>query len=154
MREIKDFFENPIVLSAITGFFFAQFVKFAIEFSKKTKKGKKALFETLFWSTGGMPSSHSAVVCSLTTAIGIQEGLNSTFFIVMFFTAMVVLRDAVGVRRSAGIMAKTLNILGRKVAAKLKIDYTPVKEVQGHTPMQVLVGSFLGIFIAAAYAFL
>jgi acid phosphatase family membrane protein YuiD len=59
-----------------------------------------------------------------------------------------------GVRRSSGIQARTLNLLGRQLAEAVKIEYHPVKEVHGHAPLEVVVGAFLGIFIAAAYAYL
>jgi acid phosphatase family membrane protein YuiD len=59
-----------------------------------------------------------------------------------------------GVRRSSGLQARALNFLGRQLSDDSKIEYHPVKEVHGHTPMEVVVGVFLGIFIAAAYAYL
>ena len=64
---------------------------------------------------------------------------------------MVVLRDAMGVRRSAGLVAKALNSLGKKTSEKTEIDFNPVKEIQGHTPLEVIVGSFLGVFISAGF---
>jgi acid phosphatase family membrane protein YuiD len=64
------------------------------------------------------------------------------------------MRDAMGVRRSSGLQARTLNLLGKQISERLGIEFHPIKEVHGHTPLEVVVGSFLGIFIAAAYAFL
>jgi acid phosphatase family membrane protein YuiD len=75
-------------------------------------------------------------------------------FIIAFWFALVVVRDAMGVRRSAGLLARALNNLGRQTAEKMGIDFHAVKEIQGHTPLEVVVGGFLGIFIAAAFAFL
>jgi acid phosphatase family membrane protein YuiD len=71
-----------------------------------------------------------------------------------FFFALIVIRDATGVRRSSGLQAKALNLLGKKTGEGLGFDYNPVKEIQGHTPLEVIVGALLGIFIAAAYAWL
>jgi acid phosphatase family membrane protein YuiD len=68
--------------------------------------------------------------------------------------ALIIIRDSLGVRRSSGIQSRILNMLGRQVSEKLTIDYHPVKEIHGHTPLEVLVGILLGIFIAVAYRFL
>ena len=73
-------------------------------------------------------------------------------FVFCLFFALVVLRDALGVRRAAGIQAKALNKLGKQVANKIGLEFHSIKEIQGHTPMEVLVGAILGIFIAAGYA--
>jgi len=68
--------------------------------------------------------------------------------------ALVIIRDALGVRRSSGIQARVLNLLGRQTSEKLKIEFHPVKEVNGHSPLEVVVGTLLGITIAAAFSFL
>ncbi|GHV87657.1 hypothetical protein AGMMS50267_00170 [Spirochaetia bacterium] len=110
--------------------------------------------ETLVWRTGGMPSSHSALVSSMSTSAAINEGIGSNLFIVTLFFALIIMRDAVGVRRSSGLQARALNSLGRQLSEDSSVEYHPVKEVHGHTPMEVVLGALLGIFIAAAYAFL
>jgi len=102
----------------------------------------------MIWRTGGMPSSHAAIVCALVTSVGIYEGLDSNLFIFSLIFAMVVLRDAVGVRRAAGLQAKALNNLGRQYAKLTGMEFHSVKEIQGHTPLEVLVGVVLGIAIA------
>lgn len=112
------------------------------------------MLEAFFWRTGGMPSSHAAMVAALTVTAGIREGINSNLFIISFFLSLIILRDAVGVRHSSGIQAKTLNMLGRALSERLQIEYHPVKEIMGHKPLEVVVGCFIGIFIAAAYAYL
>ena len=101
-----------------------------------------------------MPSSHSSLMGSLATSVAIKQGLKSDLFVVTVFFALVVLRDAMGIRRSSGLQARNLNNLGRSVSDRLNIDYHPVKEIQGHAPIEVVVGALLGIFIAAAFAFL
>ena len=98
-----------------------------------------------------MPSSHSAVVCSLSTAIGIHEGISSTYFILSLVFALVVLRDSVGVRRAAGLQAKALNNLGKNFSKFTGQDFHSVKEIQGHTPLEVLVGSCLGVLISVVF---
>jgi acid phosphatase family membrane protein YuiD len=64
------------------------------------------------------------------------------------------MRDAMGVRRSSGLQARSLNTFGKTIAEKLDIEFKPVKEIHGHKPLEVAVGALLGVFIAAAYAFL
>ena len=98
-------------------------------------------------SSGGMPSSHSAMVTSLTTAIGLQEGWTSSLFCVSCVFTLVVLYDAAGVRRAAGKQARILNQI---VDDLFKGEYRPGKltELLGHTPLEVIVGFFLGIGIA------
>ncbi|MCL2184239.1 MAG: divergent PAP2 family protein [Treponema sp.] len=115
--------------------------------SRKKKRTWEAI-ETMLWRTGGMPSSHSAVVCALATATGIYEGVSSTYFVIALILALVVLRDSVGVRRASGLQAKALNNLGRQIAKITEQEFHSVKEIQGHTPLEVLVGSCLGIVIA------
>jgi acid phosphatase family membrane protein YuiD len=152
--KIVQFLHNPLFLSGFTSFIFAQFIKLAIAITRKSKRNKRELIEAVFWRTGGMPSSHAAAVSALTVAIAIQEGINSNLFIITFFFSLIVLRDAVGVRHSSGIQAKTLNALGRAIEERFTVEYHPVKEIQGHSPLEVIVGCFIGFFIAAAYAYL
>lgn len=149
---LTSFFENPIFLSAILSWLFGQVLKGVIGVLSARKKTFRGIVETIFWSTGGMPSSHAAVVSGMTTAIAFKNGVGSDLFILSMWVALIVMRDALGVRRSSGIQARVLNLLGRNVAERLAIEYHPVKEIQGHAPLEVVVGALLGIFIAAAYA--
>ncbi|MDR2490436.1 MAG: divergent PAP2 family protein [Spirochaetaceae bacterium] len=153
-QSTNAFWENPLMLSAISSFIFAQLVKAIIALTSERRSRIKAALVALFWRTGGMPSSHAALVSALTTATAISEGISSNLFVVTFFLAVIVMRDAMGVRRSSGIQAKTLNVLGQRLSENSGSKYQPVKEVQGHTPLEVIVGSLLGIIIAAAYAYL
>jgi acid phosphatase family membrane protein YuiD len=151
---IRSLFENTVFLSALTSWILAQVVKVLIIFFSGLKKPLRELIEIVIWRTGGMPSSHAATVASMTVAVAIHDGLDSTLFAICFFFALIVMRDATGVRRSTGLQAKALNLLGKKIGESLGYDYSPVKEIQGHTPLEVIVGALLGIFIAAAYAWL
>jgi acid phosphatase family membrane protein YuiD len=101
-----------------------------------------------------MPSSHAALVSALTTSLAFQEGFQSNLFAVSFFFSLIIMRDAMGVRRSSGIQGKSLNVLGRNLVERFGVEYHPVKEVQGHAPLEVVVGALMGVFIAAAYAYL
>ena len=152
---LRLLFENIIFLSAITSWVLAQIIKvMVIIFSRRKKKSLRELIEVIVWRTGGMPSSHAATVSSLTMAAGIKEGLGSNLFVVCMFFTLIVMRDAMGVRRSSGLQARALNLLGKYTGERLGFEYHPVKEIQGHSPLEVIVGSLLGIFIAAAYAWL
>ena len=146
---LKALFENPIFLSSIVSLFIAQLLKGIVYILNSKRRKTRELVEIITWRTGGMPSSHSALVCSLCTSVAFVEGISSNLFIVSFWFALVVLRDAMGVRRSAGLLAKALNSLGKQTSEKTGLDFHSVKEIQGHTPLEVLVGGFLGVFIAA-----
>jgi acid phosphatase family membrane protein YuiD len=150
---LKAFFENPIFLSSVSSWFTAQVIKTLVVLLKK-KRSAREVVETIVWRTGGMPSSHAALVSSMTTAVAFVEGLSSNLFVVSFFISLIVLRDAMGVRRSSGLQARALNALGKQTMEKLDTEFHPVKEVHGHRPLEVVLGSLLGIFIAAAFALL
>jgi acid phosphatase family membrane protein YuiD len=154
VETLNAIFRNPIFLSAAVSWFFAQLVKAAVTLCRRRWESPRDIFKTLFWHTGGMPSSHAAVVSSMTVAAAFSEGLDSSLFGVCVFFAMVVMRDAMGVRRAAGLQARGLNQLGREVSEKLGIDFQPVQEIQGHDPLEVVVGALLGILVAAAFAWL
>ena len=111
---------------------------------------KKLNFRRLV-GAGGMPSSHSAIVMTITVMIGKQMGFDSSIFAVSLIFSLVVMYDAAGVRRAAGKQAKLLNkivdtpgLTGIEVQEKLV-------EVLGHTPIQVFVGAFLGIIVGAIF---
>ncbi len=95
-----------------------------------------------------MPSSHSSLVTALATSIGITEGIDSALFATVFFYGILTIRDALGVRRSAGTQAQMLNTLRVELMQRYTISLKPVKEVHGHTPIEVSVGVLLGFFIA------
>lgn len=96
---------------------------------------------------GGMPSSHSAVVCSLATLIGKYNGFDSAFFGIAFILAVVVMYDAAGVRRAAGKQAKLLNKIVETPGLNALQMQERLVEVLGHTPLEVLVGAILGILV-------
>lgn len=102
-----------------------------------------------FWEQDGMPSSHSAVVCSLATCIGKQYGFDSGIFAISVIMAFVVMYDAAGVRRAAGKQARILNkILDTPGLTTVEVQEKLV-EVLGHTPIQVFVGAILGVAVGA-----
>lgn len=148
--EGTELFTNPVFLSAIFSLLTAQFLKAVINIFRSRARSFREILLTFFWKTGGMPSSHSALAVSIATAIAFRQGLNTLFILSAFF-ALVVIRDAMGVRRAAGLQAKALNLLGKELSAREGFTYRPVKEVHGHNPAEVIVGSLLGFFIALAF---
>lgn len=76
------------------------------------------------------------------------------FFLLRLFFFLVTIRDAVGVRRSNGIQAKKLNEIGKKLDENKILEYSPIKEVNGHSPMEVIIGIVLGFFIGIAFSVL
>ena len=105
------------------------------------------------WGAGGMPSSHSAMACAMMTVIGFREGFSSSMFALAFCFAGVVMYDASGVRRSAGRNAAMINhIMDSLTTSGFSFDEEHLKELVGHTPIQVMAGALLGIFIGALIA--
>jgi acid phosphatase family membrane protein YuiD len=150
----KAFVENPIFLSSFSSFLTAQLIKTVIMILRSRKKSAKEVIQTLVWRTGGMPSSHVALVSSMAASTAFAEGAGSNLFQISLWFALVVIRDALGVRRSSGLQARLLNVLGRQVSDHLDGEFHPLKEVHGHTPLEAAVGGLLGLFIAIAFAFL
>ena len=111
---------------------------------------KKFNFKRIL-GAGGMPSSHSAVVVSLTTMIGRSQGVTSPIFAMSLIFAMVVMYDAAGVRREAGKQAHLLNeIINTPGLSNVEVKEKLV-EALGHTPVQVLVGAIIGLIVGLIF---
>ncbi len=149
--DVVRFLANPVFLSALSSWFIAQILKSFIMFFRNRPRTAKEILVNIFWTTGGMPSSHSAVVAALATSAGFVEGPGSTLFFVTLFYALLTFRDALGVRRSAGAQAKVLNQLIRDLSSRFTLRARPVKEIHGHTMSEVFVGALLGFFIATGF---
>ena len=143
-----DLLQNTPLWIGVFAIIFAQFLKVPIYFLA-TKK----VDWSLFTSTGGMPSSHSAAVTSIATAVGLETGFGSPIFAVAAMLAGIVMYDARGVRRETGTQAVVLNqimdFFGKyeKDDFKIEFDQTKLKELVGHTPFQVVCGAILGIIV-------
>lgn len=148
------FISNPVLLSIIFSWLSAQVVKTLISLFSGKIKSLKDMFELLFWRTGGMPSSHSCLVASLCTSIGFRSGINSDVFLLSLAFFFVTIRDALGVRRASGIQASMINKIGKTLSQKGLLEYTPIKEVLGHKPLEVFVGIVLGFFVGFAFSVL
>ena len=151
---LYGFVSGPVFLSALFSWFIAQLLKTIIDIARHRSRTSSDVVSTMFWKTGGMPSSHSALVTSLATSIGFAEGVATPLFTLSLFYGILIIRDALGVRRSSGVQAQALNTLSRELHEKLGTGFRPVKEVSGHTPAEVAVGAGLGFFIALAFSLL
>ncbi len=137
---MNELFANPILQAVFVPWLIAQIVKPIIEYIRKRKINLRLLV-----SAGGMPSSHSASVCALATAVGIQEKLTSTAFAVALVLAIIVMYDAAGVRRAAMMQARILNQIIDELFQGHPISETRLRELLGHTPIEVFAGAILGI---------
>ena len=105
----------------------------------------------LFVGTGGMPSSHSAFVSCLATTIGLESGWDSPAFFLAVGMATIIMTDAAGVRRAAGQQAKILNEIMDDFYSSKPFAQQRLRELLGHTPVQVLVGALLGVLIGLGF---
>lgn len=143
---MNTFFNNTTFWAAASGWLVAQILKTLIH----TLFTKQFAAERLVGS-GGMPSSHSATVCAFAAASCIKYGASSFEFGISLILALIVMYDAMGVRRETGIQAKLLNDILDIFAEMGRKELSPdekLKEFVGHTPLQVLAGALLGILIA------
>ena len=139
---ILDVFDNRILIVSLAAWFLAQLIKVPVEYLRK-----KRWNWALWFSTGGMPSSHSALVCGTATAVGLYSGFNTPVFAIAMAVVMVVVYDAAGVRRQAGIHARRINMLIEELFTGQQISQDQLKEVLGHTPREVIVGVLFGISV-------
>jgi acid phosphatase family membrane protein YuiD len=133
-------------MSALTAWLIAQILKVIITFISHSEIDIERLF-----GAGGMPSSHTSLVVALTSSIGFHDGVQSSFFALAFVLACIVMYDATGVRNAAGKQAKVINKLVRQMRVEHTVDIR-LKELLGHTPLEVLAGAVLGFVIAYLYA--
>ncbi len=126
-----------VPLSAMLG---VQIFKFAREWWRTRDLSLHVLLRT-----GGMPSSHSALVTSLATATGIQFGFDSPYFAISCVLALIVMYDARGVRQESGQHARILNQIVRELMSGHTISERELKELLGHTTIEVFVGALVGI---------
>lgn len=135
---------NLPLLSAFLAFALAQFLKVFTTWFKEKRWDSKRMF-----GSGGMPSSHSATVTSLAVAIGLQDGVDASSFALAVVLASVVMYDASGVRLHAGRQAEVLNQIVCELPTEHPLsNVRPLRELLGHTPLQVLAGAMLGCLVA------
>ncbi len=150
MSFLRQLADNYVLMAAILAWVAAQALKTIIDFTLNKQLNPERLV-----GAGGMPSSHSALVCAFMVATARQCGISSFNFALSFILAVVVMYDAMGVRRAAGEQAKVINLIVNNLVDKTADEEEPMnlpekklKEYLGHTPTQVLAGAILGGIIA------
>lgn len=138
-------FRNQLLWTAIAASTSAQVIKVLLILIFERKWQPLRVLET-----GGMPSSHTASVAALSTACGLEFGFGSPFFALSAIFGMIVMYDATGIRRASGMQAELLNDLVAELRQLLTEGFAPkpLKELLGHTYLEVFVGLLLGIGVA------
>ena len=138
-------FQNKVLIAGLTAWALAQIVKIPLDYLR-TRRWNWALLFT----TGGMPSSHSSLMTAITLAIGLYYGLDNPLFALGVAITMIVVYDAAGVRMQAGIHAKRINVLFNELLHGHLVDQKELREVIGHTPLEVGGGILLGLVVATS----
>ncbi|MCL4529292.1 MAG: divergent PAP2 family protein [Chloroflexi bacterium] len=133
---------NHVLIAALAAWFTAQVIKVPIEYLRSRR-----WMWGLLLTTGGMPSSHSALIVGATNAIGLYVGYDSPLFALGIAIAMIVTYDAAGVRRQAGMHAERINYLFDELLKGHIWDEDELREVLGHTPLEVTGGILWGILV-------
>jgi uncharacterized protein len=142
--DISQILDNRILLVAVAACLIAQVLKLVIDTIQNGKFSVKVLT-----TTGGMPSAHSALVTALAAGVGEVLGWKSPEFAIATIFAIVVMYDAAGVRQAAGKQARILNqMMDELFSEDHKFNEEKLKELLGHTPVQVIAGSILGVVVS------
>lgn len=135
--------QNKALIAGLTAWFIAQVIKIPLDYFR-TRKWNWALIFT----SGGMPSSHSSLMTATTLAIALYYGWDHPAFALGVAITMIVTYDAAGVRQQAGIHAQRINVLFEELLKGHPISDKDLREVLGHTPLEVTGGILLGIVVA------
>ncbi len=138
--------QNHVLLTGMAGWILAQALKIPIDYFRYHHWNW-----ALFFAAGGMPSSHSALVTSTAAAVGLHYGFDDPLFGVAVALAMIVVYDATGIRRQAGMQAQKINILVEELLKGHPISEEHLREVLGHTPLEALGGVLLGMATAMVF---
>ncbi|MFL7808114.1 MAG: divergent PAP2 family protein [Anaerolineae bacterium] len=139
---MNEVLQNPALVYGLLCWGIAQVLKVATSSVREHRLNWRMLF-----SAGGMPSSHTAIISSITVGIAISEGIDSPLFALAVGIAGVVMYDAAGVRRAAGHQAAVLNQIIDELFQGHPISEERLRELLGHTPLQVLAGAILGVAV-------
>lgn len=148
MSVLFEILSNRVIQAAALAWAIAQGLKVILTLILSGKfDGSRML------GSGGMPSSHSAMTCAMLMVIGFREGFSSSIFALAFCFSGVVMYDAAGVRRSAGKNAAVINHLIEGLAGNgFEFNEERLKELVGHTPIQVMAGALLGALVGTLLA--
>ena len=136
-------FQNKALIAGLIAWLIAQVIKLPLDYLR-TRKWNWALLIT----TGGMPSSHSSLMTGTAHGIGLYYGFDSPVFAIAVAITMIVVYDAAGVRRQAGIHAQRINVLFDELLRGHMLNEKDLREVLGHTPLEVAGGILLGLIVA------
>lgn len=139
-------FQNKALIAGLTAWALAQIMKIPLDYLR-TRRWNWSLLLT----TGGMPSSHSALMTATTLAIGLYHGLDNPVFALGVVITMIVTYDAAGVRQQAGIHAQRINVIVAELLKGHPINERDLREVLGHTPLEVIGGILLGMAVATTH---
>jgi acid phosphatase family membrane protein YuiD len=134
---------NPVLISALLAWSIAQVAKLPVEYIRTRRWNWVLLFRV-----GGMPSSHSALVAAGAHAVGLMQGFNSPLYALGVILAMIVIYDATGIRRQAGLHAEIINAIVQDLVEGHPLREEKLREVLGHSPGEALVGLLLGLATA------
>ena len=140
---VADLLQNRVLIAAVAAWVAGQFLKFPLEYilNKRWNWG-------IIFSAGGMPSSHSALVTAVALSIGFRDGFDTSMFALAVAIGMIVIYDAAGVRRQAGIHAERINEIMKNFIESRHLPEEDLKAMLGHTPFEVITGVLLGILIS------
>ncbi len=142
MNALAQLAANRVLWAAVTAWTLAQLIKVPLHYALHRKVDWGLLL-----SSGGMPSSHSALVTGISVGVGLQTGFDSPQFAVAGVLALIVIYDATGVRRHAGDHARVLNLMIDELLTGHPLAEKELKEVLGHTPREVIGGILLGVLV-------
>jgi acid phosphatase family membrane protein YuiD len=143
---VSELLANRVLMVSMAAWALAQIFKLLIYFARERKINLRYLA-----SSGGMPSSHSALVTALATAVAIEAGPGSALFAVALVFAGIVMYDAAGVRRAVSIQARILNRMLDEIFVEHAFNEQRLRELIGHTPVEVVMGALLGFSLAALF---
>ena len=141
--KLEAILENKVLISALIAWLLAQGLKVPFEFLRSHRWNWAMLFYA-----GGMPSSHSSLMVGATHAIGLHFGFDNPMFALAVAVSMIVIYDAAGVRRQAGMHAERINFLFDELVRGHIWSEKDLREVIGHTPLEVTGGVLLGIIVS------
>jgi acid phosphatase family membrane protein YuiD len=139
---VPGLLENRILGVALAGWFLAQAIKLVVELVRNRRLDLR-----YFVSAGGMPSAHSALVTSLTTAVARHDGTGSPTFAIAAVFAAIVMYDAAGIRQAVSIQARILNQMMDELFKEHALREQRLRELIGHTPVEVAAGFALGLAV-------
>lgn len=140
---ILGVFQNHVLITGLIAWGLAQAIKIPLEYLQTNRWNWALLF-----SVGGMPSSHAALLTSVTHAVGLYYGFDNPLFAIGVAITMVVTYDAAGIRRQAGVHAQRINVIFEELLRGKPVEQKDLREVLGHTPLEVTGGILFGIAVA------